>query len=127
MSGQFLVATIPAFTTTFLDVSTAAAEFAVNWLLQSTLLITLGLLAGMLLRKRGSAAQSVVYRTTLVAVLICPLATWLLAQSGVSGWSFDFPAAWAIEQPPVTTSAENQTAITITVQAPPAMVTIDES
>jgi len=85
--------------TTLLDLSTTLVEVAVNWFLQSSLLITLGLLAGLALRKWGSAAQSVVYRTTLVAVLICPLATWLLAQSGVSGWSIEMPAAWAPVEP----------------------------
>jgi len=127
MSGQFLVATIPVFTTTLFDFATAAAEFAVNWLLQSTLLITLGLLAGALLRKRGSAAQSVVYRTTLVAVLICPLATWLLAQSGVSGWSLELPAAWAIEESLVTTKNENSTIIALKTQTPSSSLTINES
>lgn len=101
MSGQFLVAAwqTSALTTAVLDVSTATAEFAINWLLQSTLLISIGLLAGVLIRKRGSAAQSVVYRTTLVAALLCPLATWILAQSGLSGWSLEFPPAWALIAP----------------------------
>ncbi len=69
-----------------LDVATGAVEIAVNWLLQSTLLIAAGLTIGRLLRMRGSAVQSVVYRTTLAAVLICPLATWglSLAEVGVT-------------------------------------------
>ena len=47
-----------------LDGVNGAAGFAVNWLLQSTLLISIGLIVGALLRPRGSAVQSLVYRTT---------------------------------------------------------------
>lgn len=83
----------------FLSLSGASIEFAINWLLQSTLLISLALLAAELLRKRGSAAQSVVYRTALVAILVCPLATWLLAQAGFSGWSIRMPVAWRPLEP----------------------------
>jgi hypothetical protein len=78
-----------------LDTATGAVEFAVNWLLQSTLLIAIGLIIGRLLRQRGSAVQSVVYRTTLAAALICPLATWGLSQAGVSGWSVQVPKGWS--------------------------------
>ncbi len=79
---------------TFVDAATGAVEFSVNWLLQSTLLILAGLMIGSLLRKRGSAVQSVVYRTTMAAVFICPLATWGLTQMGVSGWSLELPKGW---------------------------------
>jgi hypothetical protein len=74
-----------------LDGARAAAGLCANWLFQSTLLIVGGLLIGYLLRRRGSAVQSAVYRTTLVAVLACPLATWGLSQLGVAGWSFEMP------------------------------------
>lgn len=67
--------------TMLLDSASAAAGFACNWLLQSTLLIAAGLLLGRIARRRGAAVQSVVYRTTLVAVLVCPLATSLLARA----------------------------------------------
>ncbi len=80
-----------------LDGVNIAAGFAVNWLLQSTLLILVGLVVGALLRSRGSAVQSLVYRTTLVAVLICPLATVALASAGFSGWSVSMPESWAMD------------------------------
>src|SRR5262245_57578271 len=80
---------------TLLDAAAAVFGFAANWLLQSTLLIAAGLAAGRLLRRRGSAVQSAVYRTTLAAVVVCPLATLLLALGGVSGWSIEMPAAWS--------------------------------
>ena len=79
------------------DVATGAVEFAVNWLLQSTLLIAAGLTIGRWLRRRGSAAQSVVYRTTLAAVLVCPIASWSLSLAGVSGWSVQLPDGWSYQ------------------------------
>ena len=75
--------------------------FAVHWLLQSTLLLGVGLVIGRLLKNRGSAVQSAVYRTTLVAMLLCPLATWGLSQAGLSGWSLT-----DVEEPSKTTVAE---------------------
>src|SRR6185295_5867362 len=81
--------------TILLDVGRTAMGLAVNWLIQSTLLIAGGLAVGYLLRHRGSAVQSAVYRTTLVAALVCPLATWGLALLGVSGWSLQMPTAYS--------------------------------
>src|SRR5258708_3432804 len=80
-----------------LTASTTLVELALNWLLQSTLLISAGLLAGRLLERRGSAAQSAVYRTTLAAVLLCPIASVALWLGGVSGWSVALPQPWTLE------------------------------
>src|SRR6185295_14340861 len=82
-------------TTILLDATRTIMGLAVNWLIQSTLLIAGGLFVGFLLRHRGSAVQSAVYRTTLVAVLVCPLATWGLSLLGVSGWSLQMPSAYS--------------------------------
>lgn len=79
-----------------LSVSTTIVELALNWLLQSTLLSGLGLLGGRLLQRRGSAVQSVVYRTTLAAVLLCPIASAGLWLAGVSGWSVALPEPWTV-------------------------------
>src|SRR4029079_13736125 len=81
--------------TVALNFARGAAGLAVNWLIQSTLLIVGGIVVGRLLRARGSAVQSAVYRTTLVAVVVCPLATWGLSLLGVSGWSLQMPAAYS--------------------------------
>src|SRR5690606_38000064 len=65
-----------------------------------------------------AAAQSAVYRTTLAAALICPLATWLLASAGVSGlWSIDMPAAWRYEQVAVAAPAPEATPAPVEVAA----------
>ncbi len=82
----------------FLNAATGTVEFAVNWLLQSTLLIAAGLTAGRLLRWRGAAVQSVIFRTTLAAVLVCPIASWGLSLVGVSGWSVNLPEGWAYQR-----------------------------
>lgn len=79
---------------TLLDVGRMLAGFAANWLLQSTLLIGCGLLAARVLKSRGAAVQSVVYRTTLAAVVLCPLAGILLDQAGFNGWSIEMPVAF---------------------------------
>ncbi len=77
-----------------LSAATGAIEFAINWLVQSTLLIAAGLLLARTLQRHGSAAQSLIYRTTLMAVFLCPIATWGLGQIGVSGWSIDLAPAY---------------------------------
>ncbi|HEX7378008.1 MAG TPA: carboxypeptidase regulatory-like domain-containing protein, partial [Pirellulales bacterium] len=102
--------------TALLEIAGALAAFAANWLLQSTLLIVTGLCIAWLARRRGAAIQSAIYRTTLAAVIVCPLATLLLSLNGVNGWSLPMPAAWRYvesESPPLATTD------TAAVVAPP--------
>lgn len=68
---------------TFAIASTSLAERALSWLVQSSFLLAGGLLAGGLLRKAGSAVESAVYRTTLVAVLLCPFVSVVLGAVGL--------------------------------------------
>ena len=49
--------------------SSGVVPLAAGLLLQSTVLLVLGLAAGRLVHSRGAAVQSAVYRTTLVAVI----------------------------------------------------------
>jgi beta-lactamase regulating signal transducer with metallopeptidase domain len=67
--------------------SLVRTDLALTWLVQSTLLLGVGLLAGRLLRTRGPAFLSIVYRTILVAVLLCPLASMALAGMGLPGFA----------------------------------------
>jgi beta-lactamase regulating signal transducer with metallopeptidase domain/protocatechuate 3,4-dioxygenase beta subunit/5-hydroxyisourate hydrolase-like protein (transthyretin family) len=83
--------------TAVLDAAHSAASLAANWLIQSTLLIAVGLAVGRLLQNRGAAVESAVYRTTLSAVAICPLATLTLHLLGFSGWSITMPSAYEVE------------------------------
>ncbi len=64
-----------------------------SWLVQSTVLLALGLLAARALKRFGPAVQSGIYRTTLAAVLICPLATAALSAGGFGGLSLKLPRA----------------------------------
>jgi hypothetical protein len=86
-----------------LDATVGVVQFAVKWLLQSTLLLAAGLTAAGILRRRGSAIESAVCRTTLAAVLVCPLVSWGLWRAGVSGWPVELPDGWAYEriEPPL--------------------------
>ena len=76
-----------------LDQSGWLAQHAVNLLVQSTLLVTLGLVIARLFRGQGSAVQSAIYRGTLVAVLGCPCASLALNLTGTSGWMLKLPSA----------------------------------
>ena len=78
--------------------SLIVSDFVLHWVIQSSLLILVGLVAARLLRKRGAAFQSAIYRTTLMAACVCPFTTWGLSQTEFSGWAFRFPDAWKTEQ-----------------------------
>src|ERR1035438_7532014 len=66
--------------------------FGLTWLVQSSVLLALGLLAGRVLRRSGPAVQSGVYRTTLAAVLVCPVASAALSAAGFDGLSLRLPS-----------------------------------
>ncbi|MCA9015000.1 MAG: hypothetical protein KDA77_06665, partial [Planctomycetaceae bacterium] len=72
------------------------AEFSVHVLLQSTVLITIGLLAIYLCGRQKSAVQSVILRVTLVAVLFCPLVSLTLSKIGVT--SYALLPSWETQQ-----------------------------
>jgi len=75
------------------ETARGSATLAVNVLVQSSLIIAVGLLAARLLRRHGAAVQATVLRVTLVAVMACPLASWALAAAGVSGFGIELPRA----------------------------------
>ncbi len=104
------------------DAASAAIEFGANWFLQSMLLVTLGLVAGRLMQARGAAAQSAVYRTTLAAVLICPIASWLLSLAGASGWSVSMPAPWVYNEVKTTIASAAAPAVASPIYSEPAGV-----
>jgi hypothetical protein len=71
----------------------AAIGGVLTWVVQSAAILTVGLLAGRLLRRRGPAVQSTLYRTLLVAVLLCPIASIALTAMGITGFVVRLPAA----------------------------------
>ena len=89
-------------------VSSELLGFALSWLVQSSVLLTLGLLAGGLLRRSGPAVHSCVYRTTLAAVLICPFASAALGIAGLDGFSLRLPArtSQALAEPVASGASE---------------------
>jgi len=72
--------------------SMTAAEFALTCLIQSTVLLVLGLIVGRLVRRSGPAVQSALYRTTLGAVLLCPCVSMLLTAVGFNGLMIRLPS-----------------------------------
>lgn len=76
-----------------IDTARAATTLAVNFLFQSSLIVAAGLLAARRLRTHGAAVQSTVLRVTLIAVLACPIASWMLAAAGVPGFGIELPKA----------------------------------
>jgi len=75
----------------FIRLSQSGVQFGLAVLLQSTALIGLGLVTGRLVRRKGAATQSVVYRTTLSAVVLCPVAWLLLGAWGLQGFGLKLP------------------------------------
>jgi hypothetical protein len=57
-------------------------ELALVWLVQSTVILLAALAAGRILAGRGPALASAIYRTALVTVIVCPLASPLFSAWG---------------------------------------------
>ncbi|WP_165250575.1 M56 family metallopeptidase [Paludisphaera soli] len=88
----------------FLGAALAAGGFGLTWLAQSSALLLLGLAAGRWAKARGPALQSIVYRTTLAAVLLGPVASAALAAMGFDGIAIRLPE-FAPAEPPAATIA----------------------
>ncbi len=81
-------------------IANSVFELGANWFIQSTLLLALGLTIGWTLRSFGAAIQSLVYRTTLLAVLASPLVTLGLAKSSLSSWGIKI-TSWQSDNIPL--------------------------
>ena len=71
--------------------------------------------------------QSLVYRTTLIAVLVCPLATVTLGAAGFTGWSVTMPETWAMDvrEPVVESSLVSETATEVVDPMPLAETPVE--
>jgi beta-lactamase regulating signal transducer with metallopeptidase domain len=94
--------------------TTELAGFGLTWLLQSSLVLSAGLLAARLGRRAGPAVQSAIYRTTLVAVLLCPVASALAPRTGIDRLTLQLPAPQAATTVEPTASATPATPETAT-------------
>lgn len=79
----------------------------VNLLIQSTILIALGLLLARAVRRKGAAVQSSFLRAVLVAVLLSPVASHLLDRADVAGLTVHLPTP----EQPGSTNASTLTAL----------------
>jgi|GEM_PF-2546635 len=86
-------------------ISLVAATLAVNLLLQTTLVLVVGLTAAHLIRARRAALQSCVLRSTLAAVLICPVVSQVLYAVGIPGFRIELPRP--VEAPDAAVLNEN--------------------
>ena len=86
--------------------TTALAGYGLTLLLQSTALLIFGLAFGRLAKRYGPAVQSGIYRTTLVAIMVCPAASALLAAAGFDGLAIRLESPKAeVETPRTATQA----------------------
>jgi beta-lactamase regulating signal transducer with metallopeptidase domain len=88
-----------------LDVSETLVRFGVNSFLQSTLVIAAGLIVARLLRSKGAAIQSAVYRATLAAALACPCVSLLLSAVETPTLRFDLDILSARSSAPASETA----------------------
>jgi beta-lactamase regulating signal transducer with metallopeptidase domain len=79
-----------------------ALEIGISVLIQSSLLLMVGLAAGDVLRRRGPVLQSLVFRATLAAVVLGALLSFCCAGSLPSLWSISLPAPGGAETGPFT-------------------------
>lgn len=77
-----------------------ALEVGISVLIQSSLLLMVGLAAGAVLRRRGPVLQSLVFRATLSAVVLGALLSFCCAGSLPSLWSISLPAPGGAETGP---------------------------
>lgn len=75
------------------DTAERIAPFAAQVLVQSTLVILAGLAIARLFRSHGPALESSILRTTLVMVLLCPVASAFRSRLGFQGRQWEIPRA----------------------------------
>src|SRR4051794_14591926 len=92
------------------SVAAALAGCGLTMLLQSTVLLIVGLTVGRMAQRCGPAVQSGIYRTTLIGVLICPLVSSLLSVAGLEGLTIRMAAtATESETAPIVTQSDSLT------------------
>ncbi len=93
-----------------------AVVFGAGWFVQSTVILSIGLLFILLLHSRGAAVQSLLLRLFLAASLLVPAVSFVAAKNGLDLVRFSIPAAHApMPKParvvPGSAGASNLTAV----------------
>ena len=73
------------------NISNYAVLIGANLIVQSTIILILGLCAVYALRNRGAAVQSLILRVFLVAVLVCPVVLIFIDIKGLSVITYTIP------------------------------------
>lgn len=85
-----------------LNISNFAVLFSANVMVQTTILLSLGLGAAYILRNRGAAFQSLVLRTFLLAVLLCPVVSVIIEIAGINLITCEIPLASSLKHKTAT-------------------------
>ena len=115
----------------FLRFSYLMIPLSANILVQSTVLAVTGLLLATILGKKGAVIESMMLRVTLIAVLLCPLASLCLNRAGAKGLQILPPSVAqrpevAIPSAGVAPAIHNTDTVTATPQAKPLTPTTGE-
>ena len=73
------------------NISNYAVLVGANLIIQSTIILSLGLCAAYALRNKGAAVQSLILRVFLVAVLVCPVMLIFIDIKGLSVVTYTIP------------------------------------
>ena len=74
-----------------LTISNYAVLIGANLMVQSTIILIMGLCATYILRKKGAATQSLVLHVFLIAVIICPIVSIFMYIDGIKTLTFAIP------------------------------------
>ena len=73
------------------NISNYAVLVGANLIVQSTIILIMGLCAACALRNKGAAVQSLIFRIFLVAVLVCPVVLIFIDIKGLSVVTYTIP------------------------------------
>ncbi|MFH1744462.1 MAG: M56 family metallopeptidase [bacterium] len=102
-----------------------------NILVQSTVLAAIGLLLAKILRKKAAVFESMMLRVTLVALLLCPLASLCLNRAGAKGLQIIPPSIalrpeTVVSSPGIAPENHHQDTVAVTPHAKPLTPTTGE-
>ena len=82
-----------SFFESLLSISNYFVQNGANLMIQSSVIILSGLCLAYVLKTRGAAVQSIILRSLIVAVLLCPLVSLIVGSKTVNTFKIAFPQA----------------------------------